>query len=104
MTRRIILHYCEPGAAPDIITDSVGDVEVFHYCPWATGDEMYRTSPEHVERDTAKVDALLSKHRIGQLGDRPGVENEIADMLGVERPHDLPSGPRLAVDNGKREP
>jgi hypothetical protein len=99
MTRRIVLVYDEPGAAPSVVTDSVGKVEVYHLCPWAVGDELYQSGERSVERDTARVDSILAKYRAGHFGDRPGVENQVADMLGVDRPHDLPGKPTLAVDN-----
>ena len=95
---RVVLITQQPGDAPDIVTDGEG-VEFFSYCPWAKGDELYRLSVSVKVVPAAELDALLSAHRIGQIGDMPGKENAVADLLGIERPHDLPSGLRLAVDN-----
>jgi hypothetical protein len=103
MVRRIVLVYDEPGAAPTVVTDSVGEIEVYHLCEWARGDELFQSGGACIDRSTQRVDSILSKYRIGYLGDRPGVENEIADMLGVDRPHSLPDGPRLVSDREGEE-
>lgn len=92
----VILFTEAPGDFP-VVWSTSGEIEVLAYCPFAKGDELYRMQLTPKRSD--EVQGLIEQYGIGEFGDRPGIENAIADRLGVKRPHDLPDGPVLAVDN-----
>jgi hypothetical protein len=95
MAVRILLKYDEDGSY-SLIADSL-DVEVMTWCPHIPRDEFY--APRIKTITPEELSAILGDKRIGRLGDMPAAENAVADALGIKRPHDLPTGPTLAVDN-----
>ena len=95
MAIRVVLKYHEDGSY-SLIADSP-HVEVITWCPHIPRDELY--APRIKTITPSEMSALLGEKRIGRLGDMPAAENAVADALGIKRPHDLPTGPTLAVDN-----
>jgi hypothetical protein len=81
-----------------IITDIQGAIFV-SWNPHIPQDEFYQLGSSVKRVSPDEIDAILHDKPVGSFGDRPGLENAVADALGVDRPHDMPGKPTLIVSN-----
>ena len=97
---RVVL-YRETHGGPETFFTDCPDLVAYSITEECKSDRVYEITsgrgPFHYAPEV--IDALLGDGPIGRFGDRPGLENKVAEALGVEPPHDLPRGPELAVDN-----